>query len=265
MKKLSWITVLLLVSILVAACGSAATTTPIPEATPVATQTARQTGTVIASAEAAPVQISKLSFALTGPVKEVGVKVGDRVQIGQTLATLDKPEMEDAIQAAEANVRGRTADLAYYLVSRKHKPPERRELAQAKLDAANAALDTAKASFSQATLAAPFDGTIIEVDIEPGEIVQPGQVVILLANLDNLQIETTDLSERDIALVKVNQKATVYVEALDRDFPGRVVKIAPRSNDKNGDTVFKVTVELDQQPDGLLWGMSSEVRIDTGP
>jgi hypothetical protein len=30
-----------------------------------------------------------------------------------------------------------------------------------------------------------------------------------------------------------------------------------------GDVVFKVTIDLDNQPQGLLWGMSADVKIDT--
>jgi hypothetical protein len=30
-----------------------------------------------------------------------------------------------------------------------------------------------------------------------------------------------------------------------------------------GDVVFKVTIELDDQPEGLLWGMSADVQIET--
>ena len=55
---------------------------------------------------------------------------------------------------------------------------------------------------------------MVEVDISPGEYVQPSQVVIVIVTLENLQIETTDLSELNVAAVEIGQPATVFVEAL---------------------------------------------------
>ena len=82
-------------------------------------------------------------------------------------------------------------------------------------------------------------------------------------NLENLQIETTDLSELNIATVEVGQPASVYVEALDEEFPGKVTAISPISETIGGDVVFRVSIQLDKQPADLLWGMSTEVTIDT--
>jgi hypothetical protein len=41
------------------------------------------------------------------------------------------------------------------------------------------------------------------------------------------------------------------------------VDIAHVSETVGGDVVYKVTVELDEQPEGLRWGMSTEVKIET--
>jgi hypothetical protein len=41
-----------------------------------------------------------------------------------------------------------------------------------------------------------------------------------------------------------------------------VASIAPEATTVGGDVVYKVTIELDQQPPGLRWGMSVEVEID---
>ena len=56
---------------------------------------------------------------------------------------------------------------------------------------------------------------------------RPGQVVATLADLSQLQVETTDLSERDVARVAEGQPAAVFVEALGVTLPGHVTRIAP--------------------------------------
>ena len=84
-----------------------------------------------------------------------------------------------------------------------------------------------------------------------------------MGDLSKYQIETTDLSERDVPDVKIGQTASVFVEALGNTFEGRVVDVARISSEIGGDVVYKVTIELDEQPAGLLWGMSADVEIAT--
>ena len=88
-------------------------------------------------------------------------------------------------------------------------------------------------------------------------------MIITLASLNNLRVETTDLSERDLPGVQIGQTARIFVEALNQELTGKVIAIAPRANTVGGDVVYKVTIELDDQPQGLRWGMSAEVNIQT--
>jgi multidrug efflux pump subunit AcrA (membrane-fusion protein) len=133
--------------------------------------------------------------------------------------------------------------------------------AEATVAQAEAALQAARAMLDQATLRAPFAGAVIVLEVSPGETVMPGQAVLTLADLSHLQVQTTDLSERDVVQVAVGRQATVYVEAFGIEIGGQVVDIAPQANTAGGDVVYAVTIELDEQPPGLRWGMSVEVEI----
>jgi HlyD family secretion protein len=133
--------------------------------------------------------------------------------------------------------------------------------AKAVVKQAEATLEAARAALARATLRAPFAGTVTSVDVNPGEAVMPGQVVLTLADIRHMRAETTDLSERDVDNVSVGQPATVYVEALNRDIEGRVVGIASQADTIGGDIVYRVTVALNEAPAALRWGMSVEVEI----
>jgi HlyD family secretion protein len=85
-----------------------------------------------------------------------------------------------------------------------------------------------------------------------------------MADLSRFQVETKDLSERDVPRVQIGQTASVFIESLNEEFPGEVIDISRISSTVGGDVVFKVTVDLDQQPQGLLWGMSADVNIEAG-
>lgn len=248
--------------LIISSCAPAATTTPVP--TTVLDSGNSKVGNVQASAEVVPAQEVNLSFVIPGPVKEVAVEEGNTVEAGQILITLSSPDLEYGVLQAEATVRAKEFDYEYWkLPRRENRTIERRQLAEQELETARKSLETAQAELTQATLVAPFGGTVTSVSVKPGEFVQPGQVVVVLAKLDSLQVETTDLSELDVATVRIGQSATVYIEALDEEFSGVVAAISPISNTIGGDVVFKVTIQLNEQPKELLWGMSADVEIQT--
>jgi len=266
MKKV-YLIVIALIALIISACAAAATPTAIPTVSLDNNNSSSSTqssdaNSVSASAVIVPVNDAQLSFSAVGRVTSVDVKVGDKVTAGQTLVKLDTTILEAKVKEAEADVLAADAQIRY--LNRLATDPLHYESAQADLARAQALLDSAKATLlAQSTLTAPFDGTIVSVDINPAETVIPGQVVIVLGDLSKYQIETTDLSERDVTRVQIGQSVKVFIKALNEEFTGKVTDVDRVSSTLGGDVVFKVTIELDQQPQGLLWGMSADVQIQT--
>ena len=229
--------------------------------------------TVTASAEIVPAHVTQLGFLISGIAKEVPVQEGDVVKAGQTLMVLDTPELQYAVTEAQAALRSAQsyADLQKYRrVENKRNgrtfydvvPAVYRQRADAKVQQAQVALELAEINLAEGTLAAPFDGTVTSLSAMPGEFVPSDQDIVTLATLDQLQLETTDLSERDIAKVKIGSPADISIAALNETFTGKVVGISPKATTVGGDTVFKVTIAFDEQPKELLWGMTAEVTIN---
>ena len=264
MKHTPWATLIVLALVLtVAACTPAATATPIP--TIVLDSRTSEVRNVQASAEVVPAQETRLSFVIGGPIKEVNVEEGSVVEAGQILAALSAPDLEYGVLQAEDAVHKAEFDYEYWKLPRLkgNQIIEKGPVAAQELEVSRKTLDAAHAELSQTELIAPFAATVVAVNVKPGEFVGPGQVVLVLAKLDNLQVETTDLSELNVASVEIGQAATVHIEALDKEIPGVVTAVSPISNKIGGDVVFKVTIQLDEQPKELLWGMSADVEIQT--
>ena len=227
---------------------------------------------VTASAVVVPAQAAEMGFLVSGLAEEIPVNEWDEVKAGQTLMVLDTPELEfavvankEALRAAEAEVKiqsykrikvRRGGRIFFDLVS-----PEVRQLAAARAQQAQVALEIAQVNLAQGTLTAPYDGTVVSIKVIPGEFVAKNQAIVTLAKLDNLQIETTDLSERDVAKVNIGDSANIFIEALNENISGRVVAISPIASRAAGDVVYQVTVALDAQLEGMLWGMTAEVTI----
>ena len=228
--------------------------------------------TVTASAVVVPIQTWDLGFLIAGPASEIPVKIWDEVQAGQTLMVLDTPELEFAVIAAEQTLRAAQAEVEIQsyrqIEARRHGrvyldivPVEVRQLAAARAQQAQVALEIAQANLAEGTLIAPHEGTVVAISVIPGEFVQQNQVVITLATLDTFQVETTDLSERDIPKVKIGDPANIHIEAMNADLNGIVTGISPIASRVEGDVIYKVTIALDEQPKGLLWGMTAKVNI----
>ena len=278
MKRFAWSTVLIL-TIMLTACGSP-TPSAVSPAPPASVEVVNISSpdVVIASASIVPAQVAQLGFTISALVKEIAVKEGDKVQAGQPLIVLDTSELEFAVMAAEsayqsASINAELQDADRVKVVNKNTgrvtyvslPHEVQLKAESKAAQALSALDVAKANLALGTLNAPFNGAVASINVIPGELVQVDQAILTLATLNDLQIETTDLSERDIARVKIGQGVTIYIEALDMTITGKVIRISPISETVGGDVVYPVTIKLDDQPEGLLWGMTAEVEIKTIP
>jgi len=124
------------------------------------------------------------------------------------------------------------------------------------------AVAQAQSALEKAELRAPFRGTIGEIRVKEGEIVNAGVPLLTLGDLDHLRVETTDLNEIDILLVRVGQEVRLTFDALpERVIQGRVTRIAPMASLEEGGTNYTVIIELEKQDPDLRWGMTAFVDI----
>ena len=131
----------------------------------------------------------------------------------------------------------------------------------AQLQQAKADITAAQNRLDQSRLIAPISGVIAQVNVIAGEYATPGKILIVISDVDNLQVKTTDLSERDIVKVKIGDPANIMVDALGQEFSGKVVNISPLANTLGGDVVYEVTLDFDEQPADVRSGMTADVAI----
>jgi len=141
--------------------------------------------------------------------------------------------------------------------------PQDVEAAHLDIEAAQLALEEARGNLEDATLRTPLAGTVTKVNVDAGETAAPGEVILVLATLDQLQARTVDLTELDVARIAEGQPAVVTVDALlDVQLSGHVVRIDLQAVDYRGDVTYPVYVELDEATPELRWGMTAVVEIE---
>jgi len=173
-------------------------------------------------------------------------------------AAVRRLEYETELEVAETDFDNAREDYEIY----KDGPdPKDLALANARLKTAQDNLVAAQSAFDDLELLAPFDGTIGDVYTRIGEWVTPGMPVILIADLQHLQVETTDLNEIDAAQVAEGDIVTVTFDAIDDILEGTVISIAPKADEGSG-VNYTVVIELEDWPDALRWGMTAFVDIE---
>lgn len=172
--------------------------------------------------------------------------------------------------AALIQARLETAQAAYqeaqwYLSALKGEslPPEATGLKLAALQSARDAITAIQQRLDATRLLAPIDGVVTRVAVAVGEYAVPAQALVFISNVEHLQVETTDLSERDVVKIDVGQSVSVFIEALNETITGKVTLISPISSTLGGDVVYKTTIELDRPfPAGLRAGMTVDVTFE---
>jgi multidrug efflux pump subunit AcrA (membrane-fusion protein) len=168
---------------------------------------------------------------------------------------------------AEANIAGARQALNQARTGPKESDiaGARLQVELAKLSSEQAAfnLDQAYQSLEDAVLVAPWRGTILSVDIAPGAMVGGGTPILTLLDVENLQFNTTNLSERDLEVIEPGQTVQISLKTYPgREFSGTVLRIVPHSSGVVGDAaIFVVVVNLEPVDLLLLPGMTGRAEI----
>ena len=171
-------------------------------------------------------------------------------------------QAEANLAQAEAGVGSAQAALDLILEGA---TPEQIAVAEAAVARAEASLTAAQTALKQATLVAPFDGTVSEIGVRVGEQVNPAfqdNPVIALGDLSSMRVETTDLRETDVGRIAVGQEVDITFDALpDTLLKGQVVYISPKASSEQGGVNYTTIIEFDELDPRLRWGMTAYVNI----
>ncbi len=135
------------------------------------------------------------------------------------------------------------------------------EAARVEIEAARVALAQAEFDLEQATLRAPFAGTVARIDLTLGELAGPSTPGIIIADLSAWRIETEDLTELEVVRLREGDAVSVSFDALpELTLPGRIRQIKPIGANRQGDIVYTVVVDLEQSDPRLRWNMTAVVE-----
>jgi RND family efflux transporter MFP subunit len=219
--------------------------------------------------------------ALTFPVPERlrlrHVAVGEHVLEGQPLAVLDDRRFRNAVDSSRATVAELEVRLAQadrdrrrveHLASLKAATTEELEhmvaasdAVRAGLAAARARLDEARRLLDEATMEAPFPGTITAVMLEPGEHAQPGRPVLEISGDGAIELRV-EVPESVVSGLREGQTARVDLPfrggGADARTVGRITSVARAAVGPG--RLFPVILALEPAP-SLAAGLSASAEL----
>jgi len=175
---------------------------------------------------------------------------------------LELNQAEGSLAVAQAEVESAKRD---FQAVENGPDPEKLAVAKARLENARAQLDSAKAGLAELELAAPFAGVIVSNDLKVGEQTGPAaSSPVVLADISRWKIMTTDLTERDVIDIHPGDPVSVTFDAIpELTIPGKVERIKPLGENRQGDITYTVMITLDSLDDRLRWNMTSFVTFES--
>jgi RND family efflux transporter MFP subunit len=178
------------------------------------------------SADAISLNHAQISAQATGEVLTVEVEVGDQIQKGATLVSLDCRQSE-LNQAAACD----SLKLARKEFKRAQSLGKTRAIAEQQINQAESSLDQARIRLQQAAISvekclikAPFAGVVTKRQIQLGAIANPGSPILELLQTDAIEVE---LQVNDSQLARLQNAEDINFVISDKRYALRLRSVLP--------------------------------------
>ncbi len=205
-----------------------------------------------------------IAARVEGPITRVAADLGDHVRSGRPLASISPTDYQAHLAQAEADLAQAQSDLARLEGVARPEAVSRQQVEQARTKVALAQAQRALAlrQRSDASIRAPFSGTVSRRYISPGAFVRLGTPLFDFVSDGNLRL-TLDVPERYVRQVVVGTTVNVLPDEVGTDsFQAQIVRVSPVV--AQGSRAFRVEAEVDPHEGVLRPGMFVLGHISLG-
>lgn len=226
-----------------------------------------------------------------GKVTSINVKVGDNVQAGQVLFSMDTGDLQATLDQATVGVQ--SAELTYQINKdnldstmenlKRYKAlyeagavskvelenmeksvatlEKQVEMYALQLENAKTALASAQKAIADMTVTAPVSGTVSAINVVQGQMASQAIASVTITKLDALYVSVS-VPENIVNSLKVGEEAKVIVNSAgEKEYKGTLTSISPTANLQT--TLYPVKISI-EDPEGLVKpGMFAKVEIPT--
>jgi RND family efflux transporter MFP subunit len=226
--------------------------------------------TVSINATLVPQIYANVSAETLTEVTEVHANVGDVVQAGDLLVTLDRASLWKQIEVAKLDVDRAVLAEQQGREDSSNLPRRNRLSLKKASEQARLRLQELYTLSAKGVLTSPISGVVTTMNARAGEVVTgttspvagvTAGTVIRVIDPSSLAVEAF-VSESDIVTMRVGQKATMSFDALpDEDFSAVITHIDPEASSIQDVIYFKTEFTIDRLDDRLRSGMSGDINV----
>lgn len=195
---------------------------------------------------------------------EISVADGAQIKKGDVIVRLRQDEEQAELKAAQIQLAEHQRELKRLQTLMTHKAASQRDVdeRQTQLRLTQQEINQVEARIADRTIRAPFDGVVGIRRLSPGSLVQPGQVITTLDDINTIKLDFT-VPETQMNAVNKGMNVAITHSSSDKALSGIVDTVAVRLDDRS--RAGEVRVLLDN-PDGLIKpGMLMHIAIHSVP
>lgn len=188
-----------------------------------------------------------ISAEMMGRLTSVKVQEGQYVRVGQVLATIDSDNLKKSIAELESQLSYATTIFEKRDRLWKKNIGTEIDYLQAKnnKDALENQLATLNTQLDRAEVKAPFSGTVEQVPVKKGQVVQPGTPIAFLVSSTDMYI-VAEVSESYIGKFETGDDVTVTIPSLNRSFSSKIISIGRVINPASRTFTIEVRLPKDE-------------------
>lgn len=227
-----------------------------------------------ASGKIEAVNSAALSTRSMGFVNQVNVNVGDKVNKGQLLVSINNTDL--TAQRARANANITEAKAAFKNAEKDYlrfknlfadKSASQKELddrtvqyqmAEARMNAALQMKNEIESQFTYVNLRSPFSGKVTQIATQEGDMAKPGIPLIWVEAPGSFEVNVL-IPESEIAQIQSGAEVSVNIKAINTSVKGTVTELS--SSAKNTGGQYMVTVVLQKSEAKIFSGMYAAVEF----
>ncbi len=196
-----------------------------------------------------------------GEVTKVYVSLGDFVNKGDTLFTLDRTQAQISYNAARLSFDSAKEELNRMesLYREGAVSQQQYQGVKTQYDLAKQNLSAAADGLSYTTVSAPISGYVTSVNIYEGGLASQASPAVTIADVTSLKINTS-VSEYLVGKIKPGDRVDIVIKSLrDEPYKGTITAISPAP--ALGTLTYPISIAVDRESDQIKAGMFAEIRV----
>lgn len=211
---------------------------------------------VVFSGEIKPSKEIMVVPTIPGKVAKLSLRVGDEVDSGETLFTVESPELQRQVKQAKSTLD--SAKLGYEQAQLAGPSPAL-ESSKMQVSQAESAYSQAVSALEDTTVKSPIDGIVSKVNVYEGDIASNAQPSMVIIDTSNMYVEI-DVAENIVSLISEGQNVAIDIPTIDYISEGIIEIINPTPDERT--QLYKVKIAIDEVPEDIKSGMFARINLD---